>query len=61
MNGVYFGETELAVFNITNSKGAKKMNLTNITLNVAWTDFRTIPESSIYVKRMRPLIFTSDG
>ena len=61
MNGIYFGQTELAVFKIISSKGALKMNLAKINLNVAWTDFRTIPDSSIYVKRMRPLIFTSDG
>lgn len=60
MNREYFGQTLLAVFNITSSKGSMKMNLTNIRLNVAWTDFRTIPDSSIYVRRMRPLFFTSD-
>lgn len=37
------------------------MTLTNVTLNVAWIDFRTITDSSIYVRRMRPLFFSSDG
>lgn len=61
MNRNFFGDTELAVFKVTNSKGGRKMALTNVTMNVAFIDFRTIPVSDIYVHRMRPLFFTSDG